>query len=229
MHKLHWPLSRSCYYFFTYPWRTSRSTSLRFQPANLLVYSPYSSLYLTQFSWRAPRSCVTQNLRGGERWQSLQEHVHAWNVKYWHCTITRPVWNPTLMLFLVLPMHQGVIVLRGRKGGWVCRWGFNPNHVTVCYWWISTKLENTRVNWHPWEMLVFYTQVVFFWFVLSRHCWVASYFLSVRLSVYLCWCFTVRKWLNMHFQSVVGAVVASAQTSPKDQFIFSSAVKQTHQ
>ncbi len=47
---------------------------------------------------------LIQALYGGERWQSLQEYVHMWNVKYWNCTIKDTVWSPTLMLFLMLLM-----------------------------------------------------------------------------------------------------------------------------
>lgn len=34
-------------------------------------------------------------------------------------------------------------------------------------------------------------------------------FLGKWMSVYLCWCFTVRKWLYLHFQIIIGAVVTS--------------------
>lgn len=138
-------------------------------------------------------------LFGGERWQSLQDSIHMWNVKYANCIIKHPVWSPALMWFLMLLILLSLwtkcllfCLLLGR---------------------MSVRIKITSVRQTATDEVLFYVSKTIVWELKSdvKHCCRSkseSAFLGKWMS-YLCWCFTVRKWLYVHFQTIVGAVVTS--------------------
>lgn len=137
--------------FITYPGRTSVSQNHFALPHTHLfpsfhlrpqVFPLYASPSFPTHSHRNLLQLILA-LSGGERWQSRQEYVHMWNVKYWNCIIKDTVWSPTLTLLLMLLM----LLLLCTKcllfcfffGRWVWRWGHEPDPVTDCYWWVLKR------------------------------------------------------------------------------------------